>query len=61
MKEVWEVQPNKHKEGRVLHTMGWPLGKNAGGGSFIYHAEKNQVFLGFVVHLNYKNPFLHGK
>ena len=58
MKEVWEVQPNKHKEGRVLHTMGWPLGKNAGGGSFIYHAEKNQVFLGFVVHLNYKNPFL---
>ncbi|MDG2473691.1 MAG: electron transfer flavoprotein-ubiquinone oxidoreductase [Paracoccaceae bacterium] len=58
MKEIWEVQPDKHKEGRVLHTMGWPLGKNAGGGSFVYHAEKNQVFLGFVVHLNYKNPFL---
>ena len=58
MKEVWEVEPDKHKEGSVLHTMGWPLGKNAGGGSFIYHAEKNQIFLGFVVHLNYKNPFL---
>ncbi len=58
MKEVWEVEPNKHKEGRVLHTMGWPLGKNAGGGSFVYHAEKNQIFIGFVVHLNYKNPFL---
>jgi electron-transferring-flavoprotein dehydrogenase len=39
--------------------MGWPLGKNAGGGSFIYHAENNQIFLGFVVHLNYKNPYLH--
>ncbi len=58
MKEVWEIQPEKHKEGQVLHTMGWPLGKNAGGGSFLYHAENNQVFLGFVVHLNYKNPFL---
>lgn len=58
MKEVWEVKPEKHKEGRVLHTMGWPLGKNAGGGSFVYHADNNQIFLGFVVHLNYKNPFL---
>ncbi len=58
MKEVWEIHPDNHKEGRVLHTMGWPLGKNAGGGSFVYHAEDNQVFLGFVVHLNYKNPFL---
>ncbi len=59
MKEVWEVSPEKHREGDVLHTMGWPLGKNAGGGSFIYHAEKNQVFLGLVVHLNYKNPYLY--
>ena len=58
MKEVWEIQPDRHKEGRVLHTMGWPLGRNASGGSFVYHADKNQVFLGFVVHLNYKNPFL---
>ncbi|GGM01373.1 electron transfer flavoprotein-ubiquinone oxidoreductase [Pseudooceanicola nanhaiensis] len=58
MKEIWEIDPAKHKEGTVSHTMGWPLGGNAGGGSFIYHAENNQVFLGFVVHLNYKNPHL---
>jgi electron-transferring-flavoprotein dehydrogenase len=59
MKEVWEISPEKHKEGQVLHTMGWPLGNNAGGGSFVYHAEKNQIYLGFVVHLNYKNPYLY--
>ena len=58
MKEVWEIKSEKHKEGRVLHTMGWPLGKNAGGGSFVYHAENKQIFLGFVVHLNYQNPHL---
>ena len=58
MKEIWEIDPAKHREGRVIHTMGWPLGKNAGGGSFIYHLENNQVFLGFVVHLNYRNPHL---
>jgi electron-transferring-flavoprotein dehydrogenase len=59
MKEVWEIDPEKHREGAVMHTMGWPLGGNAGGGSFIYHAEKNRVFIGFVVHLNYENPYLH--
>ncbi|AXC51081.1 electron transfer flavoprotein-ubiquinone oxidoreductase [Paracoccus suum] len=58
MKEIWEIDPAKHSEGTVTHTMGWPLGKNAGGGSFIYHAENNQIFLGFVVHLNYANPYL---
>ncbi|PIE10170.1 MAG: electron transfer flavoprotein-ubiquinone oxidoreductase [Rhodobacterales bacterium] len=58
MKEIWEIDPAKHHEGRVVHTMGWPLGKNAGGGSFIYHMENNQIFIGFVVHLNYKNPHL---
>ena len=58
MKEIWEIDPDKHREGRVTHTMGWPLGKNAGGGSFIYHLENNQVYVGFVVHLNYKNPHL---
>ena len=58
MKEIWEIDPAKHKEGTVVHTMGWPLGSNAGGGAFIYHAENNQVFIGFVVHLNYKNPYL---
>jgi electron-transferring-flavoprotein dehydrogenase len=59
MKEIWEIDPARHREGSVTHTMGWPLGANAGGGSFIYHAEANQVFLGFVVHLNYENPHLY--
>ncbi len=59
MKEIWEIDPAKHKEGTVTHTMGWPLGSNAGGGSFIYHLENNQVYVGFVVHLNYKNPHLY--
>ena len=58
MKEIWEIDPAKHREGTVTHTMGWPLGSNAGGGSFIYHLENNQVYVGFVVHLNYKNPHL---
>jgi len=56
MKEIWEIDPEKHKEGSVTHTMGWPLESKAGGGSFIYHLENNQVYVGFVVHLNYKNP-----
>lgn len=59
MKEIWEIDPAKHKQGSVTHTMGWPLGKRAGGGSFIYHLENNQVYVGFVVHLNYKNPHLY--
>ena len=58
MKEIWEIDPAKHHAGRVTHTMGWPLGSNAGGGSFIYHLDNNQVYVGFVVHLNYKNPYL---
>ena len=56
MKEIWEIDPAKHNEGEVTHTMGWPLGSNAGGGSFIYHLDNNQVYVGFVVHLGYKNP-----
>ncbi len=59
MKEIWEIDPAKHRPGTVTHTMGWPLGKNAGGGSFIYHLENNQVYVGFVVHLNYRNPHLY--
>ncbi|NBD31070.1 MAG: FAD-binding protein [Alphaproteobacteria bacterium] len=59
MKEIWEIDPDKHSEGSVTHTMGWPLNANAGGGSFIYHLENNQVYVGFVVHLNYKNPHLY--
>ncbi len=59
MKEIWEVDPARHRLGQVTHTMGWPLGSNAGGGSFMYHLENNQVFVGFVVHLNYENPWLY--
>ncbi|GAB1379509.1 electron transfer flavoprotein-ubiquinone oxidoreductase [Pararhodobacter aggregans] len=59
MKEIWEIDPEKHREGTVTHTMGWPLGSKAGGGSFIYHFENNQVLIGFVVHLNYANPYLY--
>ncbi len=59
MKEIWEVRPENHRLGQVTHTMGWPLGGNAGGGSFVYHLEGNQVYVGFVVHLNYGNPHLY--
>ena len=56
MKEIWDVKPENHDEGAVVHTAGWPLGWKNGGGSFLYHAENNQVFLGYIVDLNYKNP-----
>jgi electron-transferring-flavoprotein dehydrogenase len=59
MKELWEVKPESHKQGQVTHTMGWPLGAKAGGGSFMYHLEDNLVSIGFVVHLNYQNPYLY--
>jgi len=59
MKEIWEIDPKHHREGTVTHTMGWPLNGNAGGGSFIYHAENNQLFIGFVVHLDYANPHVY--
>ncbi|TRD21707.1 electron transfer flavoprotein-ubiquinone oxidoreductase [Palleronia caenipelagi] len=59
MKELWEIDPAKHKQGSVTHTMGWPLGSSAGGGGFIYHLENNQVYVGFVVHLGYKNPHVN--
>jgi electron-transferring-flavoprotein dehydrogenase len=58
MKELWEVRPENHRPGQVTHTMGWPLGLKAGGGSFMYHLEDNLVSAGFVVHLNYTNPYL---
>ncbi|MCC5975285.1 MAG: electron transfer flavoprotein-ubiquinone oxidoreductase, partial [Rubellimicrobium sp.] len=59
MKEIWEIDPELHRPGSVTHTMGWPLDGNAGGGSFIYHLDNNQVYVGFVVHLNYRNPHLY--
>jgi electron-transferring-flavoprotein dehydrogenase len=57
MKEIWEISPENHNEGEVTHTMGWPLG-DATGGSFLYHIDNNQVYVGFIVDLNYKNPHL---
>src|SRR5216684_6898271 len=58
LKELWEVAPDKHKPGLVQHTFGWPLDGRTGGGSFLYHYDDNLVSLGFVVHLNYENPYL---
>ncbi|MGA8324109.1 MAG: electron transfer flavoprotein-ubiquinone oxidoreductase [Xanthobacteraceae bacterium] len=58
LKELWQIAPDKHRRGLVQHTLGWPLGNATGGGSFIYHFDDNLVAVGFVVHLNYKNPYL---
>ncbi|ANL71380.1 electron transfer flavoprotein-ubiquinone oxidoreductase [Rhizobium phaseoli] len=59
IKELWQVKPEHHKQGLVQHSFGWPLGMKTGGGSFLYHLEDNLVAVGFVVHLNYKNPYLY--
>jgi electron-transferring-flavoprotein dehydrogenase len=58
LKELWEVDPTKHRPGLVQHTFGWPLDNATGGGSFLYHLGENLVAIGFVVHLGYKNPHL---
>ncbi|MCW5692386.1 MAG: electron transfer flavoprotein-ubiquinone oxidoreductase [Pseudolabrys sp.] len=58
LKELWQVAPDKHKPGLVQHSFGWPLDNTTGGGSFLYHFGDNLVSVGFVVHLNYKNPYL---
>ncbi|NKK98848.1 NAD(P)-binding protein [Rhizobium leguminosarum bv. viciae] len=59
LKELWQVKPENHRPGLVQHSFGWPLGMKTGGGSFLYHLEDNLVAVGFVVHLNYKNPYLY--
>lgn len=59
LKELWQVKPENHKRGLVQHSFGWPLGMKTGGGSFLYHLEDDLVAVGFVVHLNYKNPYLY--
>ena len=59
LKELWEVPPEKHRPGLVQHTMGWPLNDATGGGSFLYHFGENLVSVGFVVHLDYANPYLN--
>ncbi len=58
IKELWEVPADKHKPGLVLHSVGWPLDDKTGGGSFMYHWGERYVSVGYVVHLNYKNPYL---
>jgi electron-transferring-flavoprotein dehydrogenase len=58
IKEIWEIAPEKHKEGLIVHTIGWPMDPETYGGSWMYHMEDNQVSLGFVVGLDYTNPYL---
>jgi len=59
LKELWEVPAEKHRPGLVQHTMGWPLGDRTGGGSFLYHFGERLVAVGFVVHLDYDDPYLN--
>ena len=58
IKELWEVKEENHQEGLVEHSMGWPLSEGTGGGSFLYHFGQNLVSIGYVVHLNYTNPYV---
>ena len=58
LKELWQVEPSRHRKGLVVHSQGWPLDSRTGGGSFLYHYGENLVAVGFVVHLNYENPHL---
>ena len=59
LKEIWEVKPENHVLGQVTHTSGWPLDNKTGGGSFMYHLENNQVYVGYIIDLSYKNPHLY--
>ncbi|MDP6437371.1 MAG: electron transfer flavoprotein-ubiquinone oxidoreductase [Gammaproteobacteria bacterium] len=59
LKEIWTVDPAVHREGLVVHTAGWPLDNHTEGGGFLYHATNNQVFAGYIVALNYRNPHLN--
>jgi electron-transferring-flavoprotein dehydrogenase len=58
IKEIWEIDPELHEEGLVVHTLGWPMDSHTEGGGFLYHADNNRVFAGFIVALNYKNPHM---
>lgn len=58
-KEIWSIDPSLHSEGSVTHTQGWPLDNHTGGGGFLYHVADKKIALGFVVHLNYQNPYLN--
>jgi electron-transferring-flavoprotein dehydrogenase len=58
LKEVWQIDPAKHQKGLIQHSFGWPLNNSTGGGSFLYHYDDNMVAIGFVLHLNYNDPYL---
>lgn len=58
IKEIWEIDPEKHNEGKIVHTIGWPMDTSTYGGSWLYHMENNQISIGFVVGLDYQNPHL---
>ncbi len=57
-KEIWDIDPNKHQSGLVVHTAGWPLERGTSGGGYLYHAENNQIVVGLIIDLNYSNPHL---
>ncbi len=59
LKEVWEIDAAKHSAGTVVHTLGWPMDNRTEGGGFLYHAANNQVFLGYIIALDYTNPYLN--
>ena len=58
LKELWDIKPERHQPGLVIHGSGWPLGDGASGGFFLYHTENHQVVVGLIVDLNYRNPYL---
>ncbi len=58
-KEIWQIDSQHHQQGKIIHTLGWPLDTDTGGGGFIYHLEGNKLAVGLVVHLNYRNPYLN--
>ena len=58
IKELWDIEPEKHNQGDITHTVGWPLDRGTYGGSFLYHLEDNQVAVGFVIGLDYQNPHI---
>jgi len=58
IKELWEIEPAKHEEGKIVHTIGWPLDTKTYGGSWLYHSDNNQISVGFVIGLDYQNPHL---
>jgi len=59
IKEIWQIDPEKHEEGKVIHGLGWPLAESgSSGGAFMYHAENNEVYIGLITDLNYSNPHL---